>query len=1826
MKSVVFLVTLFCTSLLTAQNFSKEWKKIYQLEKEGSYKTVSGKVEGIYEQAIKGKNEVQILKTFFYRQKLAEKIGTPVSDVAQIEKEIGLVSEKTQLFYYLITANDLTNELINNLSEINKRTGTTKEPAEKPKSEWTKEEFLNEIKRLQDLTFTNKSLLFQSVKPYEEVILIKDEQNGLFETYFEFFTMEWINLYHSLEGYGLITSLEELNIPTKVLDLSDDFYNTDFTENGLQAIKLYQQLEQYYLQTKNNYLLDKVRYNRLKKHIYNVDGEARYLLYNYFIENAQTKHFIDKVWFDLAVAYSHKRTEESFGKADELLKVLLENNPDEFITKDALTLQNEIHRKTISLTAPSYAHTDELIKMRANYRNTDSLYSALYLISDEKTFNSIEHPLDFDEYRKNNYVKEVIVFFPMRNFKKYIENITEIFIPKQQGNYILAYHPKDFIIDKTIDNVSFVKIKVTYTVVLSKIKNREIEFLIYDRKTGQPLKNGKVKIDGKRITTNDKGKIVKKKQKLSKKINRYSYTDLTVEIPEEDYTYIETFSIQNFHYYFDKQEFEEEEEVQAVWKLFTDRGLYRPGHKVHFKGVAFNQYEYKKSEVVENIRMNLVVKDASINEIYSSEVITNQWGSFSGSFKIPQNTSLGRFKIYLEEPDDLNETEEELWESIDFYDDELVFWVEEYKRPTFEVQTDEFTETLKADTDFYLIGKAMSFAKSPIANAKITAKITVSKAYQKMSSEQIALPEISTHTNADGTFKIPFKMIVSDRDQIENKPYHTYSFEIDVQDETGEVRSTAKNIYYSYNDLSVKLNALDYLDKRVPLHVNITAQTANGKTAKVRGKLKVLLVNDYESYYKKRLWQAPENQLLNEATFKNLFPYERFTAKDWNDKQVIYQQEIEVDGNAEIDLPTEDWKTGYYDIAFLPDEEYLYSFTIRKGVTFQIQENYKDNETIVNLSIDKDTSVKQNKVVFNSSSAFDDVYVNVELIDAKGISEETQFLINKGKSAVTFENIDYSALTLPVQIQYHYVYDNRVYKQTTGIPYRVADINNWVINAEQINNKLTPSEPYHWKFKVTSDTQNVFKGEVLASMYDISIDRLIKGGNLSEWDFSTHHYINSRYDLPKVYFNPLINYAELNYSYYLNYSPLEFKSHILFNTLNWFGYGDYERKKEYEKFIENQLKDDLKDGYIRSKIVDEEFGDFLPDVKVTNKTTGKEVFTNKMGEFIIKAQPMDEILFEAEDRISQRIFAKNISSSKDFIQMRSSDDFFLEEIVVDSYKTFMVSNPNSPVVVYDVQSKEEKEDYVTTLKRLFNELNVSKNKNENEGYGYLTIQTDDKLSPLLIIDGIPASMNRLDLNEIDITQIVVYKDAGAIAIYGNRGVNGAILITTKKSADLHESIILRKKLQETAFFFPHMETDNGHFELNFTAPESLTEWKFRVLAHNQQNEFAYFDYNVNTQKDVMIQPNMPRFVRETDEVVLKARVSNTTGQPLNATAMLRLFNTITGEELSDEIIKTEKLVPVTIEGLSANAVSWTVRVPKNIEGLQYRISVQSGNFTDGEESVIPVLSNRQLVTETVPIWQLANENKSYQLTNLLENTSATLENHQLRIDVSNNATWLMMQSLPYLLDYPHQCSEQLFARYFANVIASNVLENNPSIQQLVKEWKENPKSKLEENEELKQILLQETPWMKDLVSDEEQKAQLAHYFDVNRLDYEAKKIEDILTERQLPSGALPWFSGGNENPYITAHILVTIAQLKNLGIQNPFLNNTEGFMNKAHRYLDVQFEKKFKNKQEPSFSEVIDYAFVKSYYKDSFAVSKDNQARIDRRLEALKKDWVRSEE
>src|SRR5690606_17449593 len=176
---------------------------------------------------------------------------------------------------------------------------------------------------------------------------------------------------------------------------------------------------------------------------------------------------------------------------------------------------------------------------------------------------------------------------------------------------------------------------------------------------------------------------------------------------------------------------------------------------------------------------------------------------------------------------------------------------------------------------------------------------------------------------------------------------------------------TVANVYYSYNDLSIRINSSATLNKKADFSIELSAETANGKPAKAKGTLKVLLVHDYETYRKKRLCQAPKQQLLNEATFKMFFPYEQFITKDWKEKEEVFQKEIDFEGITEIILPTKDWKIGYYEIVFKPDATHQYNFPIKRGLTYQIPEEYKDNGSIVHLSVDKEKDRKSTRL--NSS-------------------------------------------------------------------------------------------------------------------------------------------------------------------------------------------------------------------------------------------------------------------------------------------------------------------------------------------------------------------------------------------------------------------------------------------------------------------------------------------------------------------------------------------------------------------------------------------------------------------------------------------------------------------------------------------------------------------------------------------------------------------------------------------------------------------------------------------------------------------------------------------
>src|SRR5699024_10666898 len=205
-------------------------------------------------------------------------------------------------------------------------------------------------------------------------------------------------------------------------------------------------------------------------------------------------------------------------------------------------------------------------------------------------------------------------------------------------------------------------------------------------------------------------------------------------------------------------------------------------------------------------------------------------------------------------------------------------------------------------------------------------------------------------------------------------------------------------------------------------------------------------------------------------------------------------------------------------------------------------------------------------------------------------------------------------------------------------------------------------------------------------------------------------------------------------------------------------------------------------------------------------------------------------------------------------------------------------------------------------------------------------------------------------------------------------------------------------------------------------------------------------------------------------------------------------------------------------------VHWKLIIPEGISAVRYKITARGGNFTDGQTDVLPVLSNRVFITESLPIWVDPKEEKSFTLTHLKTNTSKSLQKHRLIFEYTSNPAWTALRALPYLIEFPHDCAEQVFARYYANTLSKEILKANPQIADVVKAWQENDslKTKLEKNQELKGILLEESPWLKTAISQKAQQKRLADLLNDTATTKKAKATLLKLKQMQLSSGGFPW--------------------------------------------------------------------------------------------------------
>jgi uncharacterized protein YfaS (alpha-2-macroglobulin family) len=357
-------------------------------------------------------------------------------------------------------------------------------------------------------------------------------------------------------------------------------------------------------------------------------------------------------------------------------------------------------------------------------------------------------------------------------------------------------------------------------------------------------------------------------------------------------------------------------------------------------------------------------------------------------------------------------------------------------------------------------------------------------------------------------------------------------------------------------------------------------------------------------------------------------------------------------------------------------------------------------------------------------------------------------------------------------------------------------------------------------------------------------------------------------------------------------------------------------------------------------------------------------------------------------------------------------------------------------------------------------------------------------------------------------------------------------------------IQIRKDFNETAFFFPQLATnENGEIVIKFKAPEALTRWKMMGLAYTKDLKYGQIEKTLVTQKDLMIFTNVPRFLREGDKMDFAAKISNISDRDLSGMAELHFFDALTMKPLDDILGLTQTNIPFSVNKGLSSQVSWKISIPEGLQAVIYRITATADAFSDGEEAAIPVLTNRMLVTESMPLPVNGMQQKKFNFEKLVNSGKAgsTLRNYRLSLEYTSNPAWYAVQALPYLMEYPYECAEQIFSRYYANSLATHIANSDPKIKRVFESWAtitpDALKSNLEKNEELKSVLLQESPWVREASSESERKQRIALLFNLNRMASEQTSALKKLRDMQNPNGGWPWFQGMPESRYITQHIV-----------------------------------------------------------------------------------------
>ncbi|NQX84728.1 MAG: carboxypeptidase-like regulatory domain-containing protein, partial [Flavobacteriaceae bacterium] len=1852
-KILLFIILISGIQFSFAQKkYEKLWKEVETLELEGKFKSANETIEKILKKAKRSNQSDQIVKGFIYKSKFALLLHEDAKRkiINELEATIKTSAFPTNTILKSVYASFLTQYLQQNRYSIRKRSKIDFPLDSNAFEQWDINTFIIQIARHYEQSLSkSKELKKLSILGFQSILTDSKTSHRFRPTLYDFLVHRALEFYAQDKWYVKKPKAQfYINNPI-VFESTDEFteepfYTTDSILSNRNVLKLYQNLEQFH-QDKDtiayiDVVLDRLQFSKKQATIENKkelylkalkELSGRYSNHETF---ASIAYQIASFYFESSKKHNAKNDSELKDyriKALEICNSVLEKYPNSDGGLLCTILKNKIEEQTISIQTERYVIPDKPFLAKVTFKSVDSLYMSVYKIPFEQFENLYSYKRDsvaLEIVKKNN--PSVSRFYKLQTQKNYYKYTTEIDFPKlDKGHYLIVASNKERA--QSVDEVfSHSIVTATNLSMLSINKDKYLATKMLDRENGTPVKNVTISVTNSKGfnrngTTNAQGECSIKKDK------KY-HNDLRLMATYQGDT------LTNDNYYLQRLYNNDDEDDERLAKMFLylDRSIYRPGQTMYFKGLLV---EKKKgvSKVVTNTYVSVTIYDVNNEEVKEFRLKTNDFGSVSGEFKIPSNVLTGEFSIEMDE--DYESDDETYFDKIDDFESaEVYFSVEEYKRPKFEVTFDVVTENYKLNDSIKVSGLAKAFLGSSISDAKVTYSISRElqpnwkNGYYGGNSQIIKTG--NTTTSGKGVFEIDFIAVPDSLTKKATKPIFLYTIKADVTDTNGETRSASKTITLGFHNLQLDVTTSNTWDGTKPQKVTFETKNLNDQPISAQMSFSIYKLQSSERVLRKKPWKVVELPYLSKEKFTKLFPHEAYDSTDlkryWKKGRLIFSKKKNITEATAVELKDiSNWESGMYILEAKAVDIFKDTISVKKQFeVFQPRDQKLPDNKLFTYKISNSNFKVDGFVAVQLKTSCETLNVNIEAFyNGKSVLKEM----------VTIKN-GRSLLKIPVKKSYKnkldfnvfFVKYNSLYSDQFSVNFPEVD-NELQIETLSFRNKLVPDQKETWSFKITDANTKNAEAEVLASMYDTSLDQFKEHNWKTDISFDTYNYSYA----PRVQSDNFFGTTTFDLFNYPKSSPI-FSFLKNYHKLKWFGFDfggiGYDNKLYLSSLATKKKNPNYVEGNITGIITDES-GLPLPGVNVIVKETSTGTTTDFDGFYSINAPIGSELVFSY---IGFSNISTFVTKSGTYNVALEEDSAHLDEVVVTAMGIKKEKKALGYSVAY-VTAEDVSEDITRKLSGKVTGVNITSTAGVSEAGSQIVIRGYSSIAnnkqTLFIIDGVPMDSAGTQLASNDIEDISVLKGTSATALYGARAKNGVVIITTKKGLKSVTQVEVRSDLKETAFFFPHLKTNKkGEVIFSFDSPQALTKWRFMLLAHNKSVEVGALEKTAVTQKDINVISNPPRFLREKDTIYLSAKISNLTNETASGTALLQLFNGVTSEPISVSIIPLKSNQNFTIPSKGNTSVTWKLQIPEGIPAIEYKILAKSGSHSDGEANILPVLSNRTLVTEAKPLWLPKGTVKEVVFEKLKTSTSASLKNHSFILEYTSNPAWLAIKSLPYLIEFPYECAEQTFSRFYANALAEDILVKNPQVEDVFKSWKANGQleSSLETNESLKSVLVSESPWVRDLKSDQENKARLAELFDSQKVQEGQLQAVAKLKQLQLPSGGFPWFAGGRENTFITRHIVAGIGHLQKLNVQSENDYKLKPLLKKAITYLDTEFVGNYKNrlKHQKDSTDIslnhntIHYLYARSFFLKNHPLSEKTNKIVNLFFEKCKSSWL----